>query len=91
MVARSTSNHVNAIDQVEFLERKPQLIDIELTRGRQAPNKRIAHDARLLAYLLEHKIGIAAFLGHIDVPIDMRNGGGDNRTLGIGVFNTLRG
>ena len=34
VVARSAGDHVNAVDQVELLKRKSQLIDIELTRGR---------------------------------------------------------
>ena len=51
----------------------------------------VAHDARLLVDLLEHEIGVAALLGHIDIPVDMRGRGLDRVPLDIGVGDALGG
>ena len=71
MVAGAAGNHIHAVDIVELLERKAQLVDIELTGGGHAAHQGITHDARLLMDLLKHKVGITALFGHIQVPVDM--------------------
>ena len=71
VVAGAAGNHIYAVDIVEFLERKAQLVDIELTGRGHAAHQRVAHHARLLVNLLEHKVGITALFGHVQVPVDM--------------------
>ncbi len=71
MVAGAAGNHIYTVDIVEFLERKAQLVDIELTGRGHAAHQRVAHHARLLVNLLEHKVGITALFGHVQVPVDM--------------------
>ena len=91
MIARAACDHVDAVDEVELLERKPELVDIELARGAHAAHERIAHDAGLLADLLEHEVGIAALLRHVHVPVDVRHRGLDGAALLVGIRDALRG
>ncbi|VWM24241.1 Uncharacterised protein [Collinsella intestinalis] len=90
MVARSTCDHVHAVDQAELLRREAELIDVELARGSQTPHQRVADHAGLLADLLHHEIRVAALLGRIDIPIDVRDRGLDGAALRIGVGDALR-
>ena len=71
MIAGSASDHVDAVDVVELLERKAQLVDVELAGRRHTTDQRVAYDARLLVNLLEHKVGITALFGHVQVPVDV--------------------
>ena len=88
MVARAAGDHVDAVDEVELLVGEPQLVDIELAAV-HAPHERVAYHARLLVDLLEHEVGVAALLRHVDIPIDMGDGGLDRSALGIGVGDAL--
>ena len=90
VIAGSASDHVDAVDVVEFLERKAQLVDVELAGRRHTTDQRIAHDARLLVDLLEHKVGIAALFGHIQIPIDVGDLGLDDIAGLVGVLDARR-
>lgn len=57
MIASAASDHVDAVDVVEFLERKAQFVDVKLAGRRHTTDQRVAHDARLLVDFLEHKSG----------------------------------
>ena len=65
VIAGAAGDHVDTVDVVELLEGQTQLVDIELAGRRHTANQRVAHDARLLVDLLEHKVGIAALFGHV--------------------------
>ena len=65
MVAGAAGDHVDAVDVVELLERKAQLVDVELAGRRHTTDQRVAHNARLLVDLLEHKVGVATLFGHV--------------------------
>ncbi len=53
----------------------------------QATHQRVAHDARLLVDLLQHKVGITALFGHVQVPVDMGDLGLDNVAGLVGVLD----
>ncbi len=91
MVARAAGDDVDAIDEVELLEGEAQFVDVELAVGTHAAHQRVAHDARLLADLLEHEVGVAALLGHVDVPVHVGDLGLDGVALGVGVLDALGG
>ena len=91
MVGGAARNHVDAIYVVELLERETELVDVELTGGGHAADEGVAHDARLLVDLLEHEVGVAALLGHVEVPIDVGDLGLDDVALGIGVLDAVGG
>lgn len=90
MIAGAAGDHVDTVDVVELLEGQAQLVDIELTGGGHAANQGIAHDARLLVDLLEHKVGIAALFGHIQIPIDVSDLGLDDIAGLVGILDTRR-
>ena len=90
VIAGAAGDHVDAVDIVELLERKTQLVDIELTGGGHAANQGIAHDARLLVDLLEHKVGVTALFGHAQVPIDVGDLGLDDIAGLVGVLDARR-
>ena len=81
MVAGAARDDVNAIDEVELLHGKVQLIDGK-GAAHQTARQRIADDARLLVDLLEHEVGVSALLGHVEVPINVRD---------LGVLDDLAG
>ena len=88
MVAGTAGNHVHAVDVVELLEGQAQLIDVELTGRRHTANQRVAHDARLLVDLFEHKVGVAALFGHVQIPVDVGDLGLDHVAGLVGVLDT---
>ena len=90
MVAGAAGDHVDTVDVVELLEGQTQLINIELAGRRHTANQRVAHDARLLVDLLEHKVGIAALFGHVQIPIDMGDLGLDGIASLVGVLDARR-
>ena len=90
MIAGAAGDHVDTVDVVELLEGQAQLIDVELAGRRHTANQRVAHDARLLVDLLEHKVGIAALFGHVQIPIDMGDLGLDDIAGLIGVLDARR-
>ena len=90
MEARTACDHVHAVDKVELLIGEAEFVDVELAGTGKAADKRVAHHARLLEDLLEHEVGIAALLRHVDVPVDMRDGGLDGVAVGVGVGDALR-
>ena len=87
VIAGAASDHVDAVDVVELLERKAQLVDVELAGRRHTTNQRVAHDARLLVNLLEHKVGITALFCHVQVPVDVGDLGLDNVAGLVGVLD----
>ena len=89
MVRSAARDDEDAVDVVELLEREPQLVDVELAGSRHAAHEGVAHDARLLVDLLEHEIGVAALLGHVEVPVHVRDLGLDGVALGVGVLDAL--
>ena len=90
MEARAAGNHVHAVHQVQLLVGEAQFVDVELASAGHAAHERVAHHARLLANLLEHEVGVAGLLGHIHVPVHVRDLGFDNVALGIGVLDGIR-
>ncbi len=60
----------------------------QLAGRRHATNQRVAHDARLLVNLLEHKVGITALFCHVQVPVDVGDLGLDNVAGLVGVLDT---
>ena len=90
MIAGAAGDHVDTVDVVELLEGQAQLIDVELAGRRHTANQRVAHDARLLVDLLEHKVGIAALFGHIQIPIDVGDLGLDDIAGLVGVLDARR-
>ena len=88
MVAGAAGNDVDAVDVVELLERQAQLVDVELAGRRHAANQRVAHDARLLVDFLEHKVGVTALFGHVQVPVDVGDLGLDGVTGLVGILDT---
>ena len=90
MVAGAAGNHIHAVDIVELLERMAQLIDIELASGGHAANQGIAHHARLLVDLLEHKVGITALFGHVQIPVDMGDLGLNHVADLVGILDARR-
>ena len=72
MIGRAAGDHVHAIDEVELLGRQVKLVDRKRAVD-QASRQRVADDARLLVDLFEHEVGVAALLGNVHVPVDMRN------------------
>ena len=87
VIASAASDHVDAVDVVEFLEGQAQLVDIELAGGGHTAHQRIAHDARLLVDFLEHKVGITALFCHVQVPVDVGDLGLDNVAGLVGVLD----
>ena len=87
VIAGAASDHVDAVDVVELLERKAQLVDVELAGRRHTTDQRVAHDARLLVNLLEHKVGITALFCHVQVPVDVGDLGLDNVAGLVGVLD----
>ena len=87
MVAGAAGDHVDTVDVVELLERKAQLVDVELAGRRHTTDQRVAHDARLLMDLLEHKVGVATLFGHVQVPVDVGDLGLDNVAGLVGVLD----
>ena len=87
MIAGAASDHVDAVDVVELLERKAQLVDVELAGRRHTTDQRVAHDARLLVNFLEHKVGITALFCHVQVPVDVGDLGLDNVAGLVGVLD----
>ena len=87
MVAGTAGDDVDTVDVVEFLERKAQLVDVELAGRRHTADQRVAHDARLLVDLLEHKVGIAALFGHIQIPVDVGDLGFNSVAGLVGVLD----
>ncbi len=74
MVRRAAGDDVDAVDEVELLGREVELVDLQRAGG-QAPGQGVADDARLLVDLLEHEVGVAALLGHVQVPVHVGDGG----------------
>ena len=72
MVRRAARDDVHAVDEVELLGREVQLVYGQMA-VHQAPGQRVADDAGLLVDLLHHEVGVAALLGHVDVPINVRD------------------
>ena len=72
MVGRAAGDHVHAVDEVELLHGQIELVDRKRA-VHEATGQRVADDARLLVNLLEHEVGIAALLRHVDVPVDVRH------------------
>ena len=87
VIAGAASDHVDAVDVVELLERKAQLVDVELAGRRHTTDQRVAHDARLLVNLLEHKVGITALFRHVQVPVDVGDLKLDNVAGLVGVLD----
>lgn len=87
MIAGAAGDHVDTVDVVELLEGQAQLIDVELAGRRHTANQRVAHDARLLVNLLEHKVGIATLFGHVQIPIDMGDLGLDDIAGLVGILD----
>ena len=81
MVAGAARDDVDAVDEVELFHGKVQLVDGK-GAAHQTARKRVADDARLLVDLLEHEVGISALLGHVEVPIHVRD---------LGVLDDLAG
>ena len=88
VVAGAAGNYVDAVDIVELLEGQAQLIDVELAGRRHTTNQCVAHDARLLVDLLEHKVGVAALFGHIQIPVDVGDLGLDHVAGLVGILDT---
>ena len=88
MVAGTAGDDVDAVDVVEFLEGQAQLVDVELAGRRHTADQRVAHDARLLVDLLEHKVGVAALFGHIQIPVDVGDLGLDHVAGLVGILDT---
>ena len=74
MVAGAARDDVNTVDEVELFNGKVQLIDGKST-AHQTARQRVADDARLLVDLLEHEVGVSALLGHVEVPVNVRDPG----------------
>ena len=72
MIRRAAGDDVHAVDKVELLQREVQLVDGQRA-VHQAPRQRVADHARLLVDLLQHEVGVAALLGHIEIPVDVRH------------------
>ena len=89
MVRSAARDDEDAVDVVELLERETELVDVELARRRHAAHEGVANDTRLLVDLLEHEIGVAALLGHVEVPVHVRDLGLDGVSLGVGVLDAL--
>ena len=87
VVAGAASDHVDTVDVVELLERKAQLVDIELAGGGHAAHQGIAHNARLLVDFLEHKVWITALFCHVQVPVDVGDLGLDNVAGLVGILD----
>ena len=90
MIAGAAGDHVDAIDVVELLEGQAQLVDVELAGRRHTTDQRVAHDARLLVNLLEHKVGITALFGHVQIPIDVGDLGLDDIAGLVGILDARR-
>ena len=88
VVAGAAGDHVDAVDVVELLEGQAQLVDVELAGRRHTADQRVAHDARLLVDLLEHKVGVAALFGHVQIPVDVGDLGLDNVAGLVGILDT---
>ena len=88
VVAGTAGDDVDTVDVVELLERKAQLVDVELAGRRHTADQRVAHDARLLVDLLEHEVGIAALFGHIQIPVDVGDLGLDSVAGLVGILDT---
>ena len=88
VIAGTAGDDVDTIDVVELLEGQAQLVDIKLTGGGHTADQRVAHDARLLVDLLEHKVGVAALFGHVQIPVDVGDLGLDNVAGLVGILDT---
>ena len=90
MVAGAARDDVNTVDEVELLHGKVQLIDGK-GAAHQTARQRIADDARLLVDLLEHEVGVSALLGHVEVPVNVRDPGIFDDLAGGGVVRHALG
>ena len=84
VIARAARDDVHAVDEVELLGRQVELVD-----GKRAVHEpsgeRVADDTRLLVDLLQHKVGVAALFGQVNIPIDMRHRRGNGAPRFVGV------
>ena len=72
MVTRAARDDVHAVDEVELFKREVQLVDGQRP-VHETSRQRVADDAGLLVDLFQHEVGVAALLGHVEVPIHVRH------------------
>ncbi len=76
MVARAAADDVDAVDRLDVV-----IVQVELVEKHAAvldgAGDGVAHGARLLEDLFQHEIRVAAALGALGIPIDVRERGLD--------------
>ena len=70
MVTRAARDDGHALHQVQFLGSHVQLVDAQVATH-HTTRQCIADNARLLVDFLQHEIGITAFFGSINIPVNM--------------------